>query len=454
MSIELVQQTITKTGYPKIEFNIVKKGQPKERNEFLVKFNYGQSKQKRNKARDELISALNKKFGAKAKAVVEGDGKLGFINVKTPTSKLNSVTVTIKPDLDKKVSDDEQESLHAYYYCKEIEGDPVTDKNGKPKQSTKVKAIPLKNVYDKCDLSWHDSGKFSAKTFQKRFGLGRGYSYFQRKGSTWVDNLYKVAVKLYKEADVPFSNANKWNPADMWICKDPETTRKEIDDMGSITQLNGYLRRHLDKKTIIGISLKKMNKVGKIDIANMKRKDLRKIKFIGFDYGKQNEFSTGGNIYFSVDGDTKNMSIRSFSIKNAADISGEITGVGALAGKVGYTEINRIFKKFGLETVNKNTKIRTEDQEKLFEFLIKEQKKVKLATTINKPVEYRNALGTVGGVNINSAELEGWLISKVQSIETIMSINSAQDKEKILLAMFAYASSTTKDSGPFVKVSN
>ena len=32
--------------------------------------------------------------------------------------------------------------------------------------------------------------------------------------------------------------------------------------------------------------------------------------------------------------------------------------------------------------------------------------------------------------------------------------DTLKDKEKILLAMFAYASSTTKDSGPFVKVSN
>ena len=454
MSIELVQQTITKAGYPKIEFNTIKKGQPKERNEFLVKFNYGQSTPKRNKARDELISALNKKFGSKAKAVVEGDGKLGFINVKVPTTKLNSVTVTIKPDLDKKISDDEQESLHAYYFCKEIEGDPVTDKNGKPTQSLKVKAIALKDVFNKCDITWHDSGKFAAKTFQKKFNLGSGYSYFQRKGSTWVDNLYKVAVKLYKEANVPFNNPNKWNPADMWICKDPETTRKEIDNMGSIAQLNTYLRKHLDKKTIIGISLKKMNKIGKIDITNMTRKDLREIKFTGFDYGKRSEFSTGGTIYFTVDGDTKTMGIRSFSIKKADDISGEIAGIGALAGKVGYTEINRVFNKFGLLPVNKNTKIKTENQEKLFEFLVKEQKKVKLATTINNAIEYRNALGTVGGVDINSEELKGWLVSKVQSIETIMSINSAKDKEKILLAMFAYASSTTKDSGPFIKVSN
>ena len=48
--------------------------------------------------------------------------------------------------------------------------------------------------------------------------------------------------------------------------------------------------------------------------------------------------------------------------------------------------------------------------------------------------------------------VSSFFVARSQKIES--SINSAKDKEKILLAMFAYASSTTKDSGPFVKVSN
>lgn len=456
MTAQIVQETIAKAGYPKIKTTIVSKGKPSERTDLTVQISPVRFDASRNEILKKLLPLLNQKFGAKAKAI-QVVKEIQFTNVKEPKSNLNTIKVQIKKDMSVAVSADDQESLHAYYFCQEIEGDMVTDTKGKPKQSTRVKATPLKQIFDKCDASWHDSGKFAAKTFQQKFKLSKGYHYLQRAGSPWIDKLYKKAVELYKEAEVPFGDSNKWNPADMWICKDVNGSAREIQEMKSIAQLNAYLRREFEAKRIIGVSLKKMSKIGKIDIANMERKDLRVVKYKDSDYGKKNPFSTGGNIYFNVDGQDKEMSLRSFNINKRDDISAEIKGVGALAGKCGYKQINIIFDMFRLLKVNTKQYILSQSVEELFNFIYKEAKKDgKVSTVVTSGQDFKNALGTTGGVNLNTGELEGWLISKVQSIETIMSIRNAKDSErpKILLAMFAYASSTTKDSGPFVKVSN
>ena len=454
MSIQLIQETVAKAGYPKIELITTNRGKNNEKNTLEVLIPKAGFQPARKAIVKKLFPILKQKLGSKC-TVINRETKIEFNDAKPETNKLNNAFVLVKQDVQKSVSDNDQESLHAYYFYQEIEGKDIVDSKGKPREIPNVEALPIKSIFDKCDATWHESGKFAAKTFQKKFKLGKGYSYLQRKGSTWVDNLYKVAVRLYKEAKVPFSDSNKWNPADMWICKNQSQSRKAIDDCGSITQLNAYLRKEFKKKNIIGISLKKMSGMGVNEISNMDTDDLREVEYTGFDFGKQKgPYTTGGSIYFKVNGKEKKMGLRAFNISKKDDISADVAGLGALGGKVGYTEINRIFKKFGLQLVNKNTDIASRKMEESFQFLYEQIKKsnTNLPTTVKNGQDFKNALATTGGVNVNSPDFIGWIISKVQTVETVMSIESSRDKEKILLGMFAYATSTTEDSGPFVLV--
>ena len=120
MTAQIVQETIAKAGYPKIKTTIVSKGKPSERTDLTVQISPVRFDASRNEILKKLLPLLNQKFGAKAKAI-QVVKEIQFTNVKEPKSNLNTIKVQIKKDMSVAVSADDQESLHAYYFCQEIE---------------------------------------------------------------------------------------------------------------------------------------------------------------------------------------------------------------------------------------------------------------------------------------------------------------------------------------------
>ena len=150
------------------------------------------------------------------------------------------------------------------------------------------------------------------------------------------------------------------------------------------------------------------------------------------------------------------MVLRPFTNEEA---SGELKGVGSLAGKVGITEINRLFKEVLNKEVERKQEILTiyKDLDKYYKLLFDRYDKSKLDTSIPKS-------GNEGPIKLQAqvsrklrADVEGWFMGKLQAVSICRMFDNESDekkKNKIMMGMYSYASSTTDNSGPFIKVSN
>ena len=74
----------------------------------------------------------------------------------------------------------------------------------------------LRRINDKITDDWVDSSKLGADEIAKKFP-NSGKNYVAHRGSRWVDALEGHWKDLNNEAGKPFTNLNKWSPADMYI---------------------------------------------------------------------------------------------------------------------------------------------------------------------------------------------------------------------------------------------
>ena len=147
------------------------------------------------------------------------------------------------------------------------------------------------------------------------------------------------------------------------------------------------------------------------------------------------------------------MAIRPFTNEES---SGELKGSGSLAGKVGITEINRLLKEVDIQEIerkpilvdmykNKNTKF--------FELFFQRFKPPGSDNNkLNKVDDLINEVTKLGD------DVEGYYMGKFQAVSLCYIFDTVIKKEKIrnevMMGMYAYASSTTELSGPFIKISN
>ena len=87
------------------------------------------------------------------------------------------------------------------------------------------------------------------------------------RGSTWVKSVEKRYNELNKLAGSPFTDVNKWNPADIWLLSENADSYKLLDSI-SLEGLNANLHLAFKNKDIYGVSLKKLAGANKIDTVN------------------------------------------------------------------------------------------------------------------------------------------------------------------------------------------
>ena len=86
----------------------------------------------------------------------------------------------------------------------------------------------------------------------KKYRLRPGYNYERQKGPLTID-LYKVARKLTGKLD------DNWNPGDVWLIK-KNYKMSMLTNSKSASELNSMLVKAYNKKDIIPISLKQVEK--------------------------------------------------------------------------------------------------------------------------------------------------------------------------------------------------
>ena len=194
----------------------------------------------------------------------------------------------------------------------------------------------LKKIETDLTDSWVESSILIATAMKK---LLKGTSYTFHRGSPLVSEIESKFNELNKaQKPKPFSNVNKWSPADIYAVKDGASFNfSQYSNLGEFTN---ELKELYDKKTLVGISLKKAKGNVTIKENNITGFIRRPVKYKGYD--KPRDFFSSKDMYIYL-GDIK-MQLRTFS-RHVGGWQGEIKGKSAAAGKIGGGVLESIMVK-------------------------------------------------------------------------------------------------------------
>lgn len=254
------------------------------------------------------------------------------------------------------------------------------------------------------------------------------------RGSNYTNSIYKAFNIAKKQAGISLNN-DKWNPADIWLV-DPSITEKEIPK--DLEELNGFIMNQLADKTLVGVSLKKTDDKPKLSLVNFDEKDLETYYYEGY-VGKL----TNNNI--TIKYNKGHITFRTFNF--ATNFAGEIQGKTASHGKIGSNPLNDILKDNGFTPLPNPKEVQL-----YFENNIQE----KIEEFENLIIKYIPGSTKEDVKNILENKDLNYKVSKYLSLsllDKILSSDSAETETEIISDIVRYASSSTKNSSVYVKIS-
>ena len=177
--------------------------------------------------------------------------------------------------------------------------------------------------------AWHLSSIAIAEVIYKKYG-GRGYTF--RRGDSWVKSVYKLYKKFNTDMERPFSQGDKWNPADIWMTKGTPQIPKDITNL---LEYNAWFQGKFKDKTIIPISLKQnKNGTGRITEKNYDGYKPPTYEFDGYTIGKKG-YETAKNVTVYYQGEKGKR--EEMLLRGVPAFVGEIQGKGYRIGKITYS---------------------------------------------------------------------------------------------------------------------
>lgn len=173
--------------------------------------------------------------------------------------------------------------------------------------------------------AWMDSSILIGNQLKKNL---TGTNYTWHRGSAFVkeiENKFKVLNKAEKPK--PFSDINKWTPADIWAVKNGKTF--DFNQFSTLGEFTNELKELYDSGDLIGISLKLASGTVTTQENNTTGFIRRPVIYGGYD--KQNDFFKSKDFYIYLG--KQKMQLRTFS--PVSSWQGESKGKGAAAGKIG-----------------------------------------------------------------------------------------------------------------------
>jgi hypothetical protein len=301
----------------------------------------------------------------------------------------------------------------------------------------------IEDIIEKLPDDWVQSCSVGAKKLLSIYGSNKNLTF--HRGSQWVNNLNTKFNTLNKtETKRPFSNINKWTPADIWLVdKSLVSNTTEINNAKTLTELNYYLLNMLDQKKIIGVSLKKIAGAGKTTILNHPTTVKKIYEYKGVTVGKTGFFDSGDGYIIYSDGEIQ---IRYFGA-TPSSWQGEIKGKTANQGKLGGGDLQKIMLK---HTVAPLTTPNTIDALHS-KFLQNDQ------STIDKfYMYYKDLVLQPLPKDQFSSEImkkaQKWFGSKFLTSELLYYLKRCKDPSKVVASILTYASSQSELSAPFCKL--
>ena len=269
------------------------------------------------------------------------------------------------------------------------------------------------------------------------------------RGKNIVGVVEKHFKKINKDEGRPFSNLNKWTPADMYMCE-CDFDRKDITSTANFADINAKMQQLIDTKKLIGVSLKGIG-AGQASIS--------KKNFIG-GAAKQKRRFTGMrakslfnsmDVYFTASPGDIEVQFRATDTAGKT-WQGEVMGESAKHGKIGggvldnvlisaLGESNGLFVKTGFTKTSAVATAADRLDSKIF----------KLATD-NKDIFETEENITLDAI---SKMPKKWKFAKYLGLvfADIMRTAGTNEANDVATKLYLYATSESDKSAPYIKVS-
>jgi len=253
------------------------------------------------------------------------------------------------------------------------------------------------------------------------------------RGSKFVNNIYNSYKTASKKQEI-LMQPDKWNPADIWLV---DTSIKGINFPIKLDELNNTIIDLLSSGKLIGVSLKKISGTPELSLYNISKEDVEGYTFeevISSNKSKEARIKYNDGV----------VAFRTFNF--TTNFAGEIQGKTASHGKVGMGAINDALKLNNLPPLPSTQETKSSFESNNPENIIKD-----FMDIYNKIVE---PISDEEFINLFNSKDMDWKVSKYLSIKLgdIVKTNIAKQDE-FISDLIRYASSSTKISSAFLKVS-
>ena len=254
------------------------------------------------------------------------------------------------------------------------------------------------------------------------------------RGSSFTNSIYSAYKTASKSEDISMQS-DKWNPADIWLVS---PSVKSITFPTNLKELNGLIAELLSSNKLIGVSLKKLGDSAKVSLNNITGEELK-----GYSY-EGPPISTNKSKEAKIKYNKGVIAFRTFNY--TTNFAGEIQGKTAAHGKVGTNAINDALKLNKLpllpSTQELKSKFEDNDASLIGDFY----------TIYNKIVE--NVSEDDFNTILENKDMD-WKVSKYLSLKIGDIVDSASSsiQDEFISDLIRYASSLTKISSAFVKIS-
>ena len=302
----------------------------------------------------------------------------------------------------------------------------------------------------------------------------RNTSFHWYHGNAFVQAINDHWKVVNDREEKPFSDVNKWTPADIWLCdcaiSSPVTTFEEY-----FAGWNTLLMELVTQKKLIGVSLKKVTS----NSARLERTNMGEAR------PTKSFVSCGANSMFGsidtyFDGQGFKMQMRDTSGKGntwqGEIVGGSAFGAGAKGGRVGGGVLNRIleavygegngcFRNHDVDSAKRAAHGSTLDQS--IYNLADRNKGVVVMGDRGNLYKHRNTSRTrvseeltmervQSADNKDRAKKHQWKFSKFLGLEVVDIVMSGTSAERndVSSRLYQYAASRTDKSAPFLKVSS
>jgi len=389
------------------------------------------------KASSELMDALEKKqyniLNKGAKVIIDTNGKAYGIASLKKTEEFGSGAGQGAGSAATSLAESAQCVFTALAY--KIKKGPISEED--------VNLENLKKAFEYCDVtdslesiisfsqdvSWRNTFIISSNIILQYF---KNPNFEFHRGSKFVQSIYST-YKVASKSEGISMQSDKWNPADIWLV---DKSILNFDFPPDLQELNAFLADMFSDNLLIGVSLKKLGKEGKLSISNISEDSIKGHKLNNIvaplsNKGAQWNYDDG-KIYF-----------RTFNF--ATNFAGEILGKTAAHGKIGAGPINDVLKYNKTEVIPNSkdikSKFESNDEELLNKF-------------------YENYNIVVGELDkekflefVTTKDTD-WKVSKYMALHISSIAKQSQPlANEILSDMIRYASSSTKSSSVFAKIS-